>query len=187
MGHMIFQLPTIHKENYFTTEVIVFAISVLVLIIGILLCLWGYKYFQTLAVIILGCLSGYVGIKLTDHLTNSPIIKMFIFTIFTFLGCCLFYFLSILIDGFLKMIHLKKGIAGKMYILSSLLGAALIAFIVYRMVYDGWIICVIIFVLFAVMGMIYQKIKKASRPEFHCYEDIFKMKPLPKEENKQNA
>lgn len=178
MEHLVLQVPTWDGQNYFTKEIIIFILIFLALIVGVLLCFWGYKYFQTLAVILCGCISGYIGILLTDYLTGQPVIKMCFFVIFTFFGCCFFYFLSVLLDSLLKMLHIKKALTGKMYLITSILGAVFTTFVLYTRVYNGWILNLVTLVLLATIGSIYQKKKEAERPDFHCYDDIYQMKPL---------
>ena len=182
MEHYILKLPAGSIKNYFTKDIVVFLIAIIVLLVGIILCFKGYKYFQTLITLILGCFSGYIGIELTDYLSANPIIKMIFFVIFTFIGSCLFYFLTVLIGFLLKKIHLEKNISNQMYIITSILGAMIIVFIVYTEIYNGWGLNLILFLFFTVTGIIYQKKKKAIQVDFHNYEDIINMKPLADEE-----
>ena len=178
MKNFILEFPTWDGNNYFTNEIIVFVISILAIMAGVLLCFWGYKYFQTLIVVLLGCLSGVASIFLTDYLTKNVILKMCFFVMFTFFGSCVFYFVSILADSLLKILHIKKAIAEKMYIITSLMGAVLVGCIVYLKIYNGLVADVIISFSLAVIGIIYQKKKKNSGSLFHSYEDIYNMKPL---------
>lgn len=183
MGHIVLQFPTWDGDNYFTNEIIIFILVFVAIIVGILLCFWGYKYFQTIAVILCGCLSGYLGIILTDYLTNQPIIKMFFFIIFTFFGCCFFYFVTVLLDVFFKMIHIKKALTGKMYIITSICGAGVTSCLLFTRIYNGWVICLAVFAVLTIGGSLYQKKKEKERPDFHCYEDIYRMKPLEEKED----
>lgn len=184
MEHFILKVPTGEKTNYFTREIISFLLIWVILVTGLLICIWGYKYFQTLTVLILGCISGYVGIQLTDYLTDWPVMKMVFFVMFTFLGTCFFYGVSIVIDSLLKFFKIKKGICNKMYVLTSILGAVIASLIIYTQIYDSWQVNVTVFLMLSVFGSIYQKKKQKLRPQFHSYEDIFKMEILNNEGSK---
>lgn len=183
MEHIVLQLPTWDGKNYFTKEIIMFVLLFVAIIVGILLCFWGYKYFQTIAVVLCGCLSGYLGILLTDHLTSQPVIQMWFFVIFTFFGCCFFYFVTVLLDVFFKMIRVKKALTGKMYVITSICGALITSYLLFTRIYNGWGICLAVFAVLAVGGSLYQKKKEKERPDFHCYEDICQMKPLEEKED----
>lgn len=184
MGDFILKIPIIDGTNYFTKELLEFFIIIFAVIAGVLICFWGYKYFQTLFVILFGLASGYIGVQLMIFLTKQLIIQMYIFVIFTFLGCCLLYFISILFNYLLKILQIKKLIEKKMYIITSFLGAFFTSLITYHCIYHkaNVIFCVFMFLL--IVGSICQNRNQRKRPIFHTYEDIYKMKLAPEEDNK---
>lgn len=186
MDNLILTLPAISNTNYFTKELIVFVLIFAALFVGILVCFWGYKYFQSLFLIVCGLLSGYIGVQIMIFLTEQPVLQMCFFVIFTFLGCCLFYFLSIIFDSILKAIKLKNFITKRMCVISSFLGAAFVGFILYWFIYRDWRVCLSVFLVLMITGILCQKKNRKKRPDFHCYEDIYKLKPI-EEKEKENA
>ncbi len=186
MEHFILQLPTWDGQNYFTKEIIMFILSFVAMIVGILLCFWGYKYLRGLVLLLCGCLCGYVGISLTDYLINQPIVKMTFFVVCTFFGCCFVRFLAALVNSIMKKIHIEKAVTDKMYVLTTFLGAGIFTFILYTRIYNGWLVCLAIFVVLTLLGFLYQKKNQRKRVNFYCYRDIYNMKPL-KEKGESNA
>ena len=182
MENLILKLPNITTKNYFTEDLLIFLFIIFSLVVGILLCFWGYKYFQTLMIIACGLFSGYLGVKIMLFLTAQPILQMCFFVVFTFAGCCFVYFIAVICSFIIKKIRIKKFLDKNLYLLTSILGAYLICFITFSFIYRERIVCILISSFISLIGLTCQKKNELKRPHFHCYDEIFKMKPLKEKE-----
>ncbi len=182
MGEWILKMPDMEGGLTFNYELVSFVMVIAFILAGLVLCFMGYKYLQALCIVALGCFCGLVGIRVADTMTQNLILKMCFFVMFTFLGVCIFYFLSILIISVLKALHIKNALAKRMYLFAALLGAAVVGAVTYIKIYNGLYVALGLFAVLGITGSLWGKKKAAERKPFHTYDELYEMKPLPKEE-----
>lgn len=182
MNNFIFKLPAFEPENYFTSEVIMFIALCLSLVVGVLLCFWGYKYAQTLLLIILGCFCGNIGIRIGEHMTENMILKLCFFVMFTFFGICMLYGLSILLKLLIIRIGLRDKIHKRLYVITAVLGGIMTGMTVYFNIFKNLpVVCAAALILIA-LGIAYGKKKASVQRIFYTYDDLYRMKPAKEEE-----
>lgn len=185
MESFILKVPVLNADNYFTYDVIMFLLLWLSLAAGILLCFWGYKYAQTLILLVLGCLCGIIGIRIGETMTSNTILKMCFFIMFTFFGVCMLYLVSILLSVLLVRLRLRDRLFQMLHIITAVLGAILIGALIYLQIFQNVWAAGAICVVMAVSGSMYGKKKAAERKPFYTYDDLYRMEPL--EEDKEDA
>lgn len=176
MGTWIFTLPKWDPLNYFTRDVIFFLLTILILVSGILICFWGYKYLLTLVMLILGGISGFVGLYLMEGMTDNKVLLMFFFVMWVFWGECLFYFLSVFVNKLLRERHVHRAVKNFFAVVSPLLGAVAVFLTLYLRVYTGALIDLAIAAVLLIIGAVYQKKEKINEREFKSYDDLYHLK-----------
>lgn len=182
MDDFILKVPKWQGEILFTKDFIGFVTIIFLLAAGLLFCIWGYKYFQTISFMAMAFLMCYAGLLIAESLTKNMIAKMFISVMLGFLGVCMLYFLNIIVNFLIKESWIKRFLVKNSYIFSSLLGAILFVGVMYAKVYHNMIIAVILLVLLAASGLFIQYKNKEKQIQFRTYEDLYRMKPLAKKE-----
>ena len=81
MKDFILEIPKWEGKIVFSEEVITLFLVIVALIAGVLLCFWGYRYLQTMVLILWGCLCGMFGYKIGSDMTGNEILQMCIFVI----------------------------------------------------------------------------------------------------------
>lgn len=185
MEDFILTIPKWEGEIIFSKELITLILVIVALIAGVLLCFWGYRYFKTIALIILGCFSGALGYRIGQGMTSNLILQMCMVIMITFLGVCLFYFLAILWSWFTNKIGIQTFLQRFLHIIAALIGALFVGVITYTQVYQNGIAVIIITVLLAGAGIWYGMRSIKARRVFRTYEDLLRLKPLTEE--KENA
>ena len=185
MEDFILKIPKWEGEIAFTSEVITLIIVIIALITGVTMCFWGYRYFQTIALILIGCICGVIGFKIGETMTANPVLQMCIFVMFTFLVVCLFYFLSILWATLLNRLKIQSFVQRSLHIVAALSGALIVGIVTYTQVFKNLIAVVIGTVVLAIGGIWYGIRSIKAKRVFRTYEDLYKLKPLTEE--KENA
>lgn len=183
MEDFILKIPKWEGQIVFSREVIILIIVVVALVTGITLCFWGYRYFKSMALILIGCGCGMIGFYTAQNMTPNPLLQMCIFVIFTFLGVCLCYFLSILWTVFLNKLKIQKFVQRSLHMMTSILGALVVGIVVYTQVFKNLIVVIIGTAILGAAGIGYGMKSVKAKRVFHTYEDLYNMKPLT-EENK---
>ncbi len=181
MKDFILEIPKWEGQIVFSEEVITLFLVIVALIAGILLCFWGYRYFQTIALVLWGCLCGALGYKIGSEMTQNEILQMCIFVIFTFLGVCLLYFISMFLIKALEKLKLQSTLNRLLNILISLAGAVIVGVITYTKIYRNLGVVLVLAVILGIGGIVYGIKKAESRKVFRTYDHIAKMKPLTEE------
>lgn len=166
-------LPDFDSLNYFNQDIVIFLAACVCLIMGILICFWGYKYLLTLFCIVCGCAAGAVGMHWLDGRIEYPLINLFMLASFIFLGECALYGISSMLNHAMKQTGFIEGVTRLMILVSPLFGAALIFAVLYfyvstNVILDGAFAAVIL-----VVGAVNQYRSKANRRTFHTYDDIY--------------
>ena len=178
MEDFILQVPQWQGEMRFDYGIVSFLLIWIVLFSAIMLCIWGYKYFQSMCLLVIGSLCGVVGIIAADTMTDNTVLKMIFFIMFVFFGICFFYFFSIILVWIFKLLRIEKSLCKLEYLFASLLGSILAGGTVYQKIYHNfWIVSGATLIL-AVWSIVYGRKRAAQRKPFHTYDDLCKLKPL---------
>lgn len=183
MRDFVLRVPEWKGEISFSGEVVTLLIVMIAMAAGIMMCFWGYRYFQTILLILLGCLCGICGYKISESMTDNLVLRMCIFVMFTFLGVSLLYFFSVWWTFFTRRLKIQAFLQRTIHIVSSLLGAAVVGGVLYGQVYRNLAVALITGAVFALAGILYGFRTKSGRRVFRTYEDLVKMPPLAEEEN----
>lgn len=185
MSDFILNIPEWEGTIVFSREVITFVIVIIALIAAVAMCFWGFRYFQTLALILLSCICGMIGFHIGERMTSNTVLQMCIFVIFSFLGICLLYFLSLLWSSFLSKLKIHAFVQRSLHIIASISGALVAGILTYIHVYKNPYIVIAGTLLLAIGGSWYGIRSATANRVFHTYDDLYKMKPLTEE--KTNA
>ena len=178
MEDFILQVPKWQGEMRFDYEFISFVLIWVVLGASLLLCVWGYKYFRSMFLLVLGSLCGVLGIFIANVMTDNPVLKMFFFIMFVFFGMCFFYFASIVVVWLLKRFRLDATMCKLECWLAALLGSSLVGITVYKKIFHNiWIVAGAALILFIYSAWHGQK-NVHKRRAFYTYEDLRKMTPV---------
>ncbi len=176
MSNFIFKLPTWEGKILFNYDTISFFLLLVTLIVGILICFWGYKYFQTLSFMFIASVYGYFAIAVLQGLTNNMILQMAGFILFVFTATSI----SILVFNILtKIIFTKKITASyqkNIHVISSVLGGAIVGTAVYFNIFRNIFVAIPLAILLFLMGMLHQKKGKKNQIYFKTYEQLQTMK-----------
>lgn len=177
MEHFILKVPEWNGRIVFDYETVMFVMAIAILLVGLLLCFWGYRYMQTLCIVTLACFTGIVGMQLAQKLTENAIVQMYGWILFTFICTCIFYYLSCRINSLLGKLHIREKLVSKTYLIAALLGATVVSVDVYFAIYCSPLVLVL-FIALAVLGILHGKRKKASQRVFYTYEELYQRKTL---------
>lgn len=185
MENFILKIPKWEGQIEFSQETITLVIVIIALVTGVAMCFWGYRYFQTIALILIGCMCGVIGFRIGQEMTANQVLQMCIFVMFTFLGVCLFYFFAILWGTFLDKLKIQAFVQRSLHIIAAVLGALIVGIITYTQVFENLIAVIVGTVILAISGIWYGIQSEKGKRVFRTYEDLYKMKPLTEE--KTNA
>lgn len=166
----------------FSKSIILCLLVVLAIVIGCMLCFWGYKYFRIISLGAIGsviCFLGYLAAKI---LTGNLVIRLILAVSLSFFGFALAYFVNIIITFFLEKMKVRRAMGQKSYIVSAILGAALLAFAFYFGIYHSVIGAVLIGILCGGIGLTVQHKNKEKQVQFKTYDDLLKLQPLKEKE-----
>lgn len=171
MKHFIFKVPEWNGSIVFCRETVTFVLVLTVLLVGLLLCFWGYRYLRTLCIAVLACLTGIAGVQLVQKMTDNTVVQMYAWVLFLFVCTCFFYYCSGLILSLLRKLHSRELLAKRTYLIAALLGAAVVSVDVYLAIFCSPFVFVL-FVLLAAAGALHGKKRAASQRVFYTYEDL---------------
>lgn len=175
MESFIFKVPEWQGELEFSREVIIFVLTIFLMVVGILLCIWGYKYFLTICFMGICGIMCYFAYKIVEPMTESEVIQMVLTVMLVFLGICVSYFLSILLNYMLEKMQMKQGLTKQRYIFASILGGVVIGMTVYYGIYHNMQIAVLTGVSTGLSGMLMQHKNRKKQIQFRTYNDLMKM------------
>lgn len=178
MEDFILKIPKWEGEIRFTYDAITFVLVWLMLLAGLLLCFWGYKYVQTLCLFVLGCLCGNIGIEIVENMIQNIVLKMYIFVMFLFISVCFLYLLSIMLGTVLRKFRIGDELIKKRYLLTAVCGGIVTGEVVYLRIYHNIWVAAVLFLGLAIMGSLYGKKKIAEQKPFLTYEDLYRMQSL---------
>lgn len=182
MDRFILKIPEWKDGISFSGEWIAAILAVAVLAVGVLLSFWGYRYFETMILVFLGCMSAAAGYLISRRMTDRLILQMCMVVIFVFLLVCLFYFFSEVWNWFLRKLKLhtawQKGIAK----ISPFLGAGIAGGVLYTRIFRSSAAAAALSVILCVAGSLYTRKKEKEKRIFYTYEDLIRLEPLEQEE-----
>ena len=172
---LIFELPKVDYDLYFTKDSILFLAIIVSILFSICMCLWGHRCFKVIASILIatGLMAG--GMIVLEPLVPSPTLKMFLLVFFVFIVMSIFL-------GLLSMIEKKKreknngkktGTKRIIRAIAPIVGAGVMFGVIYTGVYSDIIVDACIAAVFAVLGYIIQMCSKGEDIQFRTYDDIY--------------
>lgn len=176
MKDFVFNVPKWQGELVFSEEIIVFILIILLVIVGVLFCFWGYKYFQTIC--FMGIAGGlcYISYKLVEMLTSNKVLQLFLSITLTFLGMCFVYLFVIILNFLMDKTRVRNTLVKKTFIFSSVMGGVILGATIYYGIYRNVIASVVIGGGLCVIGMIIQYKNREKQIQFKTYNDLMKMK-----------
>lgn len=172
----IFNVPKWQGELVFSEELIVFLLIILLVIVGVLFCFWGYKYFQTSC--FLGIAGGlcHISYKLVEMLTSNKVLQLFLSITLTFLGMCFVYLLVIILNFLMDKTRVRNMLVKKTFIFSSVMGGVILGATIYYGIYRNVTASAVIGGGLCVVGMLVQYKNRGKQIQFKTYNDLMRMK-----------
>lgn len=175
MEKFVLNVPEWQGELVFSKEMIIFLGVILLIVVGILFCLWGYKYFGTILFMGIGAVLCYGSFRLVEPMTDNSVIRLFLTVSLTFLCLCFVYFLSIIWGFILDKLRIRTALAKRSYLLAAPLGAAILGLTIYFMIWRDEIVAGAIAAVCLIAGLIYQHSKRKKQVRFRSYNDLLKL------------
>ena len=175
MDKFVLNVPEWQGELVFSKEMIIFLGVILLIVVGILFCFWGYKYFGTILFMGIGATLCYGSFLLVEPMTDNSVIRLFLTVSLTFLGLCFVYFLSIIWGFILDKLRIRTALAKRSYLLAAPLGAAILGLTIYFMIWRDEIVAGVIAAVCLIVGLIYQHSKRKKQVRFRSYNDLLKL------------
>lgn len=179
LDKFVLRVPEWQGELLFTGELLVFVGVIILMLVGILFCFWGYKYFKTVLFLGIGAVVCYVSFLLIEPMTGNLVIRMFLTVSMTFLGICIVYFLDIIWGYFLDGLRLRSVFGKNIYLIAAPLGAVIIGMTIYWFIWRGPVAAVVTAVACGTGGLIFQHFRREKAVRFKCYNDLLRI-PRPK-------
>ena len=175
MDKFVLNVPKWQGELIFSKEILILVGVVLLIVVGILFCFWGYKYFGTILFMGIGAALCYGSFLLVEPMTDNSVIRMFLTVSLTFLGLCFVYFLSIIWGFILDKLRIRTALAKRSYLLAAPLGAAILGLTIYFMIWRDMIVAGAITAVCLITGLIFQHSKRKKQVRFRTYNDLLKL------------
>ncbi len=175
MDKFVLNVPEWQGELLFTKELLLFVGVIVLMLVGILFCFWGYKYFRTVLFLGIGAVTCYASFLLVEPMTGSLVIRMFLTVSLTFLGICIVYFLDIICGYVLDRLRIRNAVGKNIYLIAAPLGAGIIGLTIYWFFWRGFIVSSVTAAVCGVGGMIFQYFKRAKAVHFKCYNDLMRI------------
>lgn len=172
---LIFELPKVDYDLYFTKDSILFLAIIVSMLFSICMCLWGHRCFKVIASILIatGLMAG--GMIVLEPLVPSPTLKLFLLVLFVFIVMSIFL-------GLLSMIEKKKreknngkktGTKRIFRVIAPIIGAGVMFGVMYMNVYNDMVVDACIAAVFAALGYLIQIFSKSEDIQFRTYDDIY--------------
>lgn len=178
MQDFILEIPKWQGELTFSREWIILIAVILLVVIGIMFCFLGYKYFQTIVLIALSCGAYYLGYLIAEMLTQNPVLRLFAATMLAFLGICLLY-LAVTIVGFIiNRSKVKNFLIKCMIPFSAVAGGLILLLDIYFGIWHNAIAAGAIAVVMSAAGLAVQYKNRKKQIQFRTYDDLLKLQPI---------
>lgn len=182
MEKFLLELPNLKDGISFSKEWVGLILVLAAMAGGIALCFWGYCYFQTIVLLLLGCISAAAGYCISTKLTDRLILQLCLVIMLVFLMVCMFYLLSIAGTWLLRRFGWQIAWQKMLQAVSPFLGALVIGLLIYTKIYRGAAAAVLAAVLFGASGFFRSRKKAKERRIFYSYEDLLLLKRPGEEE-----
>ncbi len=168
-------VPKWQRELLFSEEILMFAGVILLMIVGILFCFWGYKFFRTILFMGIGTVACYGSYLLVESMTPNPVARMFLTVSLTFFCVCFVYFLDIIGAFILDKLRMREALGKRTYLLAAPLGAAVIGLTIYFLIWRDKAAAGAAAAVCLAAGLIYQHSKRKKQIRFRSYDDLIKL------------
>lgn len=182
MENFILKIPEWQGELVFSRDLLILIATILLAVIGMMFCFWGYKYFQTVVLMLLSCGVYGLGYLISERMTQNLVLRLFISTLIAFMGVCLLYFASTLVRFMVDRSRAKNFLLKCMIPFSVLAGGVLLAADIYFGIYRSAPVAGVIAVAFGGIGMAVQYKNRKKQVRFRTYDDLLKLQPIESEE-----
>jgi len=176
MDAFIFKLPEWEGKILFTYDAVSLLILLTFMTAGVFICLWGYKYFQTLCLMLAASGFGYFTIGVFNKLPDNMILKMVFFVSVVFLGISISFFVFRILIRLFEKLGLILFLRKNLYLISSVIGATVIGTAVYYNIFKDALTACLLFVTFCCMGIVHQRKRKKRQIHFKTYAQLRQMK-----------
>ena len=173
MDKFIFHVPEWNPDMYFTPEHIVFVLIIVALVFGLWGCIWGYRYFLTLVLLVLGCGCAFLSIRWFSNRFGNSFANLAVFIMFIDFAMCILYVITTMISARIERGRARKVLKKVKHILAPLMGMAVIFCTLYFGVLRDVVMDGVIAAVCFVLGMLYQEMTRGEKKDFHTYEDIY--------------
>ncbi|MCR4930075.1 MAG: hypothetical protein K5988_08795 [Lachnospiraceae bacterium] len=172
MGEFIFSMPSgWNSLKIPTTEELITWIPAVLLLLTILVCFLGLRFCVSTFFIALSFSSGFVGLHFLQPLIKNTVSSIIVFAIFTAFGGWLVYVFVCLWNSAVKKFKLRKAALFVLTYGFQTLSAACLTFLLYKFVYNGLVVDIVVSVLVAGLGLLFQKLSGIHDREMRHYED----------------
>ncbi|MCI9316237.1 MAG: hypothetical protein HFI57_14915 [Lachnospiraceae bacterium] len=182
MENFILRIPEWQGELAFSRDLLVLIATILLAVIGILFCFSGYKYFQTVVLMLLSCGVYCLGYLTSVKMTQNLVLRLFVSTLIAFIGICLLYFASVLVGFMVDRSKTKKFLLKCIIPFSAMAGGVVLAVDIYSGIYRSAPVAGLTAAAFAGAGMAVQYKNRKKQINFKTYDDLLKLQPLDTEE-----
>lgn len=175
MDKFILNVPKWQGELLFSKEVLVFIGVILLVIVGILFCFWGYKYFRTVLFVGIGTVVCYAAYLLIEPMTANLVIRMFLTVSLTFFGVCILYFFHTIFVYILDRLRLGNVTGKYTYLIAAPLGAAVLGLTIYHFIWRDLTGAALTSAACGAAGLVYQHFQRKKTVRFRCYNDLLRL------------
>ena len=176
LDKFVLQLPKWQGELLFSKGTLMFVGVILLLIVGTLFCVWGYKYFRTVLFLGIGVVVCYGSYLLVEPMTANLVIRMFVTVSLTFLGMCFVYFLDIVFGYLLDRLRIRSALGKRTYLFAAPLGAAVLGLTIYGCIWRDAVVAAGISLACLVLGLVFQHHRRKRMVRFRCYNDLLRLR-----------
>ena len=172
MGEFIFSIPLGgESKDLISLEYLLTWLPIVLTLAALLVCIIGYRFFITAGFLSFSVFCGYLGAHFLKPLCESRVSIGIVFAIFTGVGGWLIYIIVALWNGIVKKFHCRKLAVFMITYGVQIIGAALLAFCLYKFIYTGLVIDIVASVLISLIGYFIQKKGGIIDREARLYED----------------
>ena len=176
VNNVMLHVPEWQGEFVYSKEVIVFVMTILLALVGLLLCFKGYKYFQTICFMGIAGMMLYIGYLLVEKMTGNKVLQLLLSVTFAFFGVCIAYFVFILVDYILGKLRVKQKMLKVSFLFTALLGGAVLFATIYLGIYQDALTAAATGGVLALAGGLFQRKNQKKQIKYKTYNDIMAMK-----------
>ncbi len=176
VNNVILHVPEWQGEFVYSKEVLIFALTILLVLVGLLLCFKGYRYFQTICFMGIAGAMLYIGYLLVEKMTGNKVLQLLLSVTFAFFGVCIAYFVFILADYILGKLRFKQKMLKVSFLFTAFLGGAVLSATIYFGIYQDALTAAIAGGVLALAGGFFQHKNQKKQIKYKTYNDIMAMK-----------